>query len=589
MGDPDGAGAAEETTSPRRYVVSGMSRLTVRVARVLAERGAAVCVATTTSRPELESLLEASATVVSSPGDLDAALEAAALDHTSCLLALSDDDLENLHAALHAAETAPDVPVVLRAFHPELIDRLGGDLNLRRAYSVSALAAPAIVAGACSAEIEEVLRIGDEEVPLCRLEVTPGSPAAGKSPGEIKAEFGCAVIATGPSADAMEVPSAASAPPVAEGDAMLIGGPLLNVLGLALRNSGRFSKPRPGSAARRPRTPRSPKPRRLARRGRGLRVPGQTLLPIAALILALWVVMTVVVFAIALHQNPIDALYFAVSTALGNSTLDQSKAWLKVFGVGAMLAGGALIGIVFSYLASIATTQRLEQRMGRRAERLSNHAVIAGLGTIGYRVVTLFADLGVTMAVIERTSDSRFVHAASEHAPVLVGDVRLPETLAKAGMDDAACFIACTDDDLANVETCLQAKRLNPGIRTVARIFDESLAERVEGRLGIDRAVSATMVAARAFVGAAEEERAMRPFLVSGRKNLALRYDVTGPLTVDRVEEWRGRGVRFLAFRRGDGPVQAPSELTSALAPGDSVVLAGPEQAIRSVLAEDAS
>jgi Trk K+ transport system NAD-binding subunit len=392
------------------------------------------------------------------------------------------------------------------------------------------------------------------------------------------------VIAAGSSPDEMVAATAASGSAARAGDFLLIGGPLLHVLALAKRNSEVFSV----SRERRPRARRRlPHPRlpALPRRRADL-ARGETLLPVTAAVLAAWVVMTVIVFAVALHLNPVDALYFSVSTALGNSTLDESKAWLKVFGVGAMLAGGALIGIVFSYLASIATTQRLEQRMGRRAERMSNHAVIAGLGTIGYRVVTLFSELGVATAVIERTADTRFAHAVAQHAPVLAGDVRLPETLAKAGLDDAACFIACTDDDLANVETCLQARRLNPSIRTVARIFDEALAERVEGRMGIDRAISATQVAARAFVGAAEEERAMRPFLVSGRENLALRYDVSGPLGVDRIEEWRARGVRIVAFRRADGAVQPASELTQALASGDSIVLAGPEQAIRSVLAE---
>src|SRR5262249_45467440 len=157
----------------------------------------------------------------------------------------------------------------------------------------------------------------------------------------------------------------------------------------------------------------------------------------------------VVLFGIALHKGPVDAVYFAISTALGNETLDQSDSWLKIVGVIAMLAGGALLGVWFSYLASVATTVRIEQRMGRQAQRLSGHAVGAGLRTVGYRVGQVPSDSGIPWTAIDRAPDDRHAEAAGANAPVLTGDVRLPENLERAGIAEAACLFACTDSDLA--------------------------------------------------------------------------------------------------------------------------------------------
>ena len=291
------------------------------------------------------------------------------------------------------------------------------------------------------------------------------------------------------------------------------------------------------------------------------------MLPITAAALVLVLLATIVVFGVALHKNPVDALYFAVSTALGNSTLDSTRnEWLKGFGVMAMIAGGALLGVVFSFFAAVATTVRIEQRAGRQAHRMSGHAVVAGLGTVGYRVGRLLHDSGIPWAGLDRAPDPRYAEAAGASAPVLTGDVRLPENLERAGIREAACLFACTDNDLANIEACLQARRLNPGIRTVARIFDDVLASRVAGTFGVDAAVSATRVAAAAFVGAATDERALRAFAVGDAAFVAFRMDVRATLSVERLRGLRSADVLVLAAR------------------GTTVIVTGPNAAVDTML-----
>jgi len=571
----------------QRFVISGVNRLVVRVARTLAAQHADVTILRRAhaSDDEFVRLVTATAArLVDSAGEDDVtALQGTDLSRATCLLALSDDDLDNLRVALAAREAAPDIPVVLRAFDPALADQLEQGLNIRRAYSVSAMAAPAFVASACGDEVLETLRLGDGEVPLCRLTVRSGSPLVGRTTAEIKARFGCGVLArNAPGEDWQSVRGEGDGAPLAEGEGVLVGGPLLFVLHLTLLNADWLRE------GRRRRRARSATPRSPIARPHPARHP--TLLPYIAAALFTVLVLSIAVFARALHLRLMDALYFVITTATttgyGDISLKDSPDWLKLFGCVVMLSGGALLGILFSYLAALATTERLDAMMGRRAGRMTGHVVLAGLGNLGYRVARLLTDLGMGVVVLELKPDTRFAEAVRPVAPVLVGDARLPENLQRASVGEAVAFLACTNDDLANIQACLHARRLNPNVTTVARVFDDALAERLTAAFSIDKALSASQSAVSAFVGAATDERALRPLEVGGLKLTACRYTVDAPLFAATVSDWRAVGVRILSFRTADASaIRPPSDLTAALSPGDELILCGPTEAVQKIMA----
>jgi Trk K+ transport system NAD-binding subunit len=558
----------------KRFVITGLSRLTVRVATALHARGGGVTViapdgqdgSAARERSSLGTHLPDGVETIAG-SDLEETLPRAALAGAECLLALDDDDLQNLAAAVTCHALEPTVPIVLRAYDISLADQLERGLNVRRAFSVSVLSAPAFLAAALGSDVLETLRLGDAPVPIWTLPIGDGSALAGASPLDAAAASGTQVLWRSGDARTQLHP----------GERVVVGGPLDRLVKLAMSGNALFAPP-PGRSAR-GRHRREARRERRAARSSGW-VAGGTLLPITAIVLAAFLIVAVLVFGIALHKNPIDAIYFSISTALGNSTLDDSVAWLKLFGVIAMIAGGALLGVLFSYLASVATTVRIEQRMGRHASRMSGHAVVAGLGSVGYRVGKLLGDSGIAWAGLDRAPDPRFAEAAGQSAPVLTGDVRLPENLARAGIAEAACLFACTDSDLANIEACLQARRLNPSIRTVARVFDDPLAERVAGSLGIDAAVSSSQVAAAAFVGAAADERALRPFEVGGEPYVAFRVDVADAGLDRALGAARERGVVVLARQLGDGSI-VPGDGPDPTARGTAaVIVAGPRSAV---------
>jgi Trk K+ transport system NAD-binding subunit len=553
----------------RRFVIAGLSRVAVRVADALTDLGGQVTVIYHEDPTGLAALLPPSVERHEHGGQLQSELEQLRVSDAQCLLAVSDDDLENFEAAVGASVVAPDLPLILSAVDTTIADLMETHLKARRAFSPASLAAAAFVAGAMGGEAIETMRLGGTQVPICRLHVGPESPLAGKTASDLKAEYGVALIGHQVEGDTWN-PAEGDRHGIAAGEAIVLGGPVLNVLRAAKAN---HKAEKPGAAAR-------PAARRVRGRSRSAGLGfSSTLLPVAVIGTAALIVVTALVFGLALDLGPVDALFTAVSTAFGSPTLPESKSWLKVFAVGSMIAGGALVGALFAYLAALATAERLEQRMGRRAAKLRGHAVVAGLGSVGYEVERHLYELGVPSAVIERSPDHRYTTTVGERSPVLTGDVRLGENLERAGIRSASVLLACTTDDVVNVLACLQARQLNPRIRTVARVFDRALEERAGRVFGIDVVISTSKIAARAFLGAAIDERSIRRFTIGGHRYLALRHTMSRELSPEQIASWRERGLRILAYRRGD-KVHCPADLQSGLGAGDRIVAAGPEEVV---------
>lgn len=567
----------------QKYIICGLSRLAVRVARRLSANQVQVTILTLSQGHErlLGELGDEIEIVHPQTGeDLSETLGAAGIAGAHCLLALAEDDLDNLRAIVAARSVAPDLPAVLRAFDPALAQGLEQGLNIRRAYSVSALAAPAFVAAAFGDHVLETLRLGDGEVPICVVTVRDSSPLANLTPAAVDERFGCRVIARDFGADGVwkMIPTDSTGDPLAEGEKILIGGLLGKVLALVGKNATLAANRRPRSSKRL---------KRRSKRSSGSRAFSfrHTRLPAVAISLLIVLVISVIVFASALKLSIVDAIYFVITTATttgyGDISLKDAPWWLKLFGNVVMLTGGALLGVLFSYLAAITTTERLEEMMGQRASRMEGHVVVAGLGNVGYRVVRSLRDLGADVAAIELLPDARFVEALREQVPVLAGDARLSETLERASIADAAVFIACTNNDLANIEACLHAKRLNPAIRTVARVYEDLLAEKLTRAFQIDAALSASQIAAGAFFGAAADERAMRPIHAGELNLLACRLTVVDETDKSEIESARNAGVTLLAVRPPSGDLRPPGAQNEPLEPGSQVIACGPARALR--------
>jgi hypothetical protein len=201
--------------------------------------------------------------------------------------------------------------------------------------------------------------------------------------------------------------------------------------------------------------------------------------------------------------SSIATLGFA-DAGLAGSKLAAQPAWIQVAGVLTMLLDIVLITVLLGLIADALVGERFARVFGGSSRRLRGHVVVAGLGTVGYRVVRELTERGYRCAAIEADDDGPFVADARRlGASVTIADVRHEDAFAQLAIDRAVAVIAATSDDAANLEAAFTAMSIAPDVPVVVRCFDPDLAARLERLHGIAASRSVARLAAPAFVDAA--------------------------------------------------------------------------------------
>jgi Trk K+ transport system NAD-binding subunit len=196
---------------------------------------------------------------------------------------------------------------------------------------------------------------------------------------------------------------------------------------------------------------------------------------------------------------------------------------------------------------------------------------------------------GEPVVVIEQSSASRFlplVRAYRRRAHVLIGDARLREMLALTNVAEARCLVACTNDDMANIQTALNARQLNPQIRVVFRMFDQTAAQQVAETFGFEAALSASALAAPPFVAAALGQTVALS-LTFGSQALSVVRLVVPPGAHARTlgALLDGLAAPVLYHLPGGRPPRYRPGSAELLAPGDALVLIATPATLREVTA----
>lgn len=169
---------------------------------------------------------------------------------------------------------------------------------------------------------------------------------------------------------------------------------------------------------------------------------------------------------------------------------------------------------------------------------------------------------GQQVAVIDKNENGRFnSEARSLGVPLIFGDARLPEVLKSVNIHKAKAIAIVTSDDLANLETALDAhaefhkveSNRRKNLEVVLRVFDKNLGDRIAQNFEIYNIYSTSALAAPYFVGAALDYEVIstfylnrQPFIVAkmvvqlGRRLEGLSvgelYDATSVLIMAHVE-----------------------------------------------------
>ncbi|MBK8905750.1 MAG: NAD-binding protein [Anaerolineaceae bacterium] len=220
------------------------------------------------------------------------------------------------------------------------------------------------------------------------------------------------------------------------------------------------------------------------------------------------------------------------------------------------------------------------------ASTFQNHIVVVGLGHLGYRVTQKLYELDRDVAVIELNPDQDLITETQLMGiPVLKDDARREVALEAAGVAKARSIILCTQNDSMNLQIAFKARRLNPQIRVVVRIFDDDFGQSLQEQFGF-RAMSATGMAAPTFAAAAADVDITRPITVEGEAlSLArLRLGDASELLDCSVAEIEQTYEVSVVLLREDGRSDFHPAGKRRLKPGLVLgVLGGPEQISRLV------
>lgn len=264
----------------------------------------------------------------------------------------------------------------------------------------------------------------------------------------------------------------------------------------------------------------------------------------------------------------LEHVYFLL---FGQPSLDCGDDWVAIlFNILIPPVGIALVvdGVVrFAYLF-FAKHKSDKEWIEVIAETMKGHIIVCGAGRVGYRVVDQLRAMGKDVVAVEKREDGAFVGVLrDEQVPLLIDDIRSPQCLPRMNVKAASAIVCATDDDLANLNIALDARRLNPTIRVVIRLFDDDLVAKVRDTFKAE-ALSSSSLAAPAMALAALDPRIVHSFRIGGHLMVVSVFEARTGLPGITVSEMRDRfGSLVLALRRGEQEKLHPN--------GDQLIQAG--------------
>jgi len=471
--------------------VCGLDHLGVRTIDELRARDEIVVGIGSTADAE-EHLTDIGARLVVGDPRLTRVLREAEVETAAVIVLTGDDDLASLNAALAAFELNPSIRIVIRMFDQELGAHIRDLFPGAVALSSSALAAPGFVSAAIDGETGTRFALAGRVITSRESADAAGSPDS--------------IVIARMNADRTIDPLPDAA--VTDPDLILVD----------------VSEPvRPGEeaeAVRPPPPPPAPRPiripttqdgkRLLGRLGARFASPERRFLRFGAILVGLAAV-SAVFFDVVAGLTPLDAISYVITLLTGAALPAQidsvaTNTGLRVYAILLSLVGAAIVAVVYAFITDALIRSRLLQTLGRRTVPggIHDHVIVAGLGSIGYRVALGIAARGVPVIVVDVSDDGRFVSPTrAAGIPVFIGDARHPEVLEQLHLDTARAIVAATSDDLVNLSAALNARALRPDLRVVVRLFDPDFAVRVQQGFKIRFTRSVSQLAAPAFAAAA--------------------------------------------------------------------------------------
>jgi Trk K+ transport system NAD-binding subunit len=277
------------------------------------------------------------------------------------------------------------------------------------------------------------------------------------------------------------------------------------------------------------------------------------------------------------------ATYYTFSLIFGEPPEDfpKSRVLQSLFFIVPILGLTVIIEGVIDFALIVRDRRKFERTWCKMlAESFHNHIVLVGLGRLGVRTFMTLRRLGAAVVVIERDPDNQFLdEVRRDGSPLLIGDARREALLVDANIAGARSIVLATNDDMANLEAALDARKINADIRVVLRMFDQNMADKVRDGFNIHLAMSQSAISAPTFATCAMAPATVNSFIVGDTVVAMQRWIVRegGPLCGQTIAEiMRNQRVTIVEHHR---PTQDPTicpNPDTLLEAGDGLMVQGP-------------
>lgn len=148
------------------------------------------------------------------------------------------------------------------------------------------------------------------------------------------------------------------------------------------------------------------------------------------------------------------------------------------------------------------------RKLKRMIARMQGHFLVCGDSTIGQHIVEELSRTGQPFIVIDRNAE-KIARLSEAGIAAIQGDATLDATLREAGIERAAGLVTCLHTDADNLFVVLTARRLNTGLRIIAKALEPGSREKLQ-QVGADG-----VVMPEAIGGLRMASELIRPHVVS--------------------------------------------------------------------------
>ncbi|MGW5658178.1 NAD-binding protein [Streptomyces humi] len=241
---------------------------------------------------------------------------------------------------------------------------------------------------------------------------------------------------------------------------------------------------------------------------------------------------------------------------MGDPATEESPA-RRILQLVAGFVGLAVLPLVVAATMNATDAFRTASANHPPGEDVSGHIVLVGLGMVGTRALDRLRTTGHRVVAIERDPRARGVALARAlGVPLILEDATAPGVLELARVRQCRSLLVLTRDDGQNLDILMAVREYHPGVRVVARLYDDDFAATVQRTLrasypdALTRSRSVSALAAPSFAAAMMGRHVLGVMPVERGSLLFTCVDVAGH------PELEGRSVHQ-AFRRREWRVLA--------------------------------